>query len=424
MPLAVSAQSRTTYATAPSPTGQAGAGQSTGWPLIGAQLNSIPKPSWGSRWLQPSLGNWGSNWTSATPHPAVVRVIVPERDGTSYGSGTLVDVNGQYGLVLTNWHVVADGTGPVSVVFANGFRSAAQVAKLDRDWDLAALVVWKTDVQPVKLATAAPRPGEWLTIAGYGSGSYRASAGQCTQYVSPGTNLPAEMVELSTAARQGDSGGPIFNSRGELAGVLFGAGGGTTSGSYCGRVNQFLASVLPNGDTVPNMPASPTSPATPPPMVADARSMVPLPPRETPTPRSAHVEHAEESNPWDNPSSVEARYASRVPFQDTTFSSDRPAIASTSASNHSEPSHATWQDFTNHPQAGHIGTFLAIIGIAGMMVKGVCGAQSPAPAKAKKKPAKKAAKIVVDDDDDDFDDEDAEEDDDDFDEDEDEDDDE
>jgi hypothetical protein len=49
-----------------------------------------------------------------------------------------------------------------------------------------------------------------------------------------------EIVELSAAARHGDSGGPILNSRGEIAGVLFGEGGGRTDGSYCGRVQKFL----------------------------------------------------------------------------------------------------------------------------------------------------------------------------------------
>ncbi len=40
-------------------------------------------------------------------------------------------------------------------------------------------------------------------------------------------------------------GGPIFNSRGEMAGVLFGEGHGRTAGSYCGRVQWFLSSVVP-----------------------------------------------------------------------------------------------------------------------------------------------------------------------------------
>jgi hypothetical protein len=64
-----------------------------------------------------------------------------------------------------------------------------------------------------------------------------------------------ETVEVGVAARQGDSGGPIFNARGELAGVLWGAGGGRTAGSYCGRVRQFLASIVP---TAPNQ----TDPST------------------------------------------------------------------------------------------------------------------------------------------------------------------
>jgi hypothetical protein len=54
-----------------------------------------------------------------------------------------------------------------------------------------------------------------------------------------------EMVEVSAAARQGDSGGPILNDRGELAGVLFGSASGTTSGSYCGRVRWFLDPLWP-----------------------------------------------------------------------------------------------------------------------------------------------------------------------------------
>jgi hypothetical protein len=82
-----------------------------------------------------------------------------------------------------------------------------------------------------------------LTIAGYGSGSYRAVTGQCTQYVSPGGNQPFEMIELTAPARDGDSGGPILNSRGELAGVLFGSAFGRTTGSYCGRLRWFLGSV-------------------------------------------------------------------------------------------------------------------------------------------------------------------------------------
>jgi S1-C subfamily serine protease len=187
-----------------------------------------------------------SNPCNVTPHPAVARVIVPEGGVTSFGSGTLVDVREQYGLVVTNWHVVRDSCGVVKVVFPSGFRSDARPLKVDSNWDLAALVIWRPQIEPVKIASQPPRPGDVLTIHGYGRGQYRIATGRCTAYYAPHRNFPMEMVELDVEARQGDSGGPILNQQGEIAGVLFGAGQGTTLGSFAPRVSNFLASLAPD----------------------------------------------------------------------------------------------------------------------------------------------------------------------------------
>ncbi len=228
---------------------------------------------------------------SRTPHPAVARIIAQEKDGASFGTGSLIDIRGDHALVVTNWHVVRDANpNSIFVFFADGFQTAATVVKADRDWDLAALSIRKPPTAtPIAISRTAPRAGDWLCIAGYGSGDYRAAAGRCTQYVSPATNLPYEMVELAAEARQGDSGGPIFNEQGELAGVLFGSGQGTTSGSFAGRVLNFLQGVVPvetplvntaappSANPLTNAPAAdahlfaaapllPSDPTTPPPM--------------------------------------------------------------------------------------------------------------------------------------------------------------
>ncbi|NLS91116.1 MAG: trypsin-like serine protease [Planctomycetaceae bacterium] len=189
------------------------------------------------------------------PHPAVVRVVVAEGQTMSLGSGTLVAVRGRHGLVVTNWHVVRDARGPINVIFPDGFRSGASVLGTDADWDLAALAIWRPSVEPVRLSGRQPQVDDALTIAGYGSGNYRSSSGHCVQYISPGGNLPFEMLELSATARDGDSGGPIFNSQGELAGVLFGATRGRTAGSSCGQVARFLNSVALRFDDLSNPPA-------------------------------------------------------------------------------------------------------------------------------------------------------------------------
>jgi len=195
--------------------------------------------------------------------------------------------------VVTNWHVICDAAGAVTVAFPDGFRSQATVLAADRDWDLAALAIDRPPgVEPIPLAVVPPRPGDVLWIAGYGRGAYRASAGRCTQYVAPGRNLPFEMVELSTAARKGDSGGPILNARGELAGVLFGAGWGRTTGSYCGRVRWFLDSVDERFDRLrpePQMIAQVQPPAS--------TATEPRAPREPSEPREP-VEPREPRSRW------------------------------------------------------------------------------------------------------------------------------
>lgn len=185
--------------------------------------------------------------TGQSPHPAVVRIVAPGGDGTSVGSGVLVDVNPTQGLVVTNWHVVRDSRSAVLVQFPDGFQSSGTVVRCDADWDLAAVVIWKPPATPVPLAAVDPAPGEPLTIAGFGRGAYREETGRCTAYLSPGGAHPRQFVELEATARQGDSGGAILNGRRELAGVLFGQAEGRTMGSCSSRVRAFLASAGSTG---------------------------------------------------------------------------------------------------------------------------------------------------------------------------------
>ena len=196
---------------------------------------------------KPTAPRAGVRASANRPHPAVARIVVPEQGAISFGSGTLIDVRENFGLVITNWHVVRDASDTIEVKFPDGFMSKARALKVDSDWDLAALIVWRPQgIQPVSIAARAPRPGDPLTICGYGQGNYRCATGRCTQYYAPRLDFPRHMVELDVEARQGDSGGPIFNEQGELAGVLFGAGQGTTLGSFGGRVGAFLATLAPD----------------------------------------------------------------------------------------------------------------------------------------------------------------------------------
>ena len=179
-------------------------------------------------------------------HPAVVRIDVNGGNGAVYhGSGTLVATSGQGGIVITNWHVVRDATGEIMARFPDGLVANATVIKVDKTWDLAALVIARPNSEPVMISSTIPKIGDPLTIAGYGRGTYQQSSGRLIQFCAPGMTEPEDILEITTAARSGDSGGPIFAHDGTLAGVLFGSISGTTNGSHSGRVRGFLYSILP-----------------------------------------------------------------------------------------------------------------------------------------------------------------------------------
>jgi hypothetical protein len=322
---------------------------------------------------------WPEPVPKQTPHPAVVRVVATDRDGLSLGSGTLVDANDDYGLIITNWHVVRDAVGPIEVVFPDGFHSPARVVRTDREWDLASLLIWKPAVQPVPISTDPPRPGDRLTIAGYGSGNYKMQSGACTQYLAPAPGKPLEIVELAAAARHGDSGGPILNTRGELAGVLFGEGGGRTDGSYGGRVHQFLQLTANDLQKLPstNLAKSTSQPANnraPDPAIASAN----------PAARFAGAVLAADGETAAWPESAAEHIASRpAPVSGNSEGANRSAAArqlsiSGQPDRQVSANHSV-RDSTDHPSGrlqrlwsswgDEIKSFLAAFGVAALLLQ-------------------------------------------------------
>lgn len=190
--------------------------------------------------------------TSGQPRPVVARVTADVGNELHSGSGVLVAIRGQSGIVLTNWHVVRENRDGITVTWPDGSRSPAKVIARDHVWDLAALSTARPNAEPVTVAAQAPRIGDRLTIAGYGPrGVYLEQTGEVTQYLSPLRMSTKQFVEMRAAARDGDSGGPMFNGDGELAGVLFGQADGLTCGSCSTRVAAFLSAAKLAADPAP-----------------------------------------------------------------------------------------------------------------------------------------------------------------------------
>ncbi len=177
---------------------------------------------------------------------AIVRVFNAVGSGRAAGSGTLVDVGADHGLVVTCAHLFRDGSGTLSVAFPNQQTYAARLVKADAAADLAALVIAPPGVEPIAIAARYPRRGEPLVSCGYGGdGRLWCNRGQALGYVAAAPSRDVETLELSGTARLGDSGGPVLDQNHQLAAVLFGTNGRVVDGTYCGRVRSFLGELSP-----------------------------------------------------------------------------------------------------------------------------------------------------------------------------------
>ncbi|MDD3586993.1 MAG: serine protease [Thermoguttaceae bacterium] len=162
-----------------------------------------------------------------------------------YGSGVYVAELNDFGIVLTNWHVVSDAKGSILVKFPN-YESDGVVILADQVWDLAAIVIRKPPFLPVPISLEVPQIDERLWVGGYGQypelNGFKFQPAKVTRYMVLATQhgLPAETLALDAGVRQGDSGGPILNRYGELSGLIWGSDGKVTMGTFSLRLQAFL----------------------------------------------------------------------------------------------------------------------------------------------------------------------------------------
>lgn len=152
---------------------------------------------------------------AANARPSLVQIV---GDQGNLGAGTIWHSDG---LIITNAHVVGDGQ--FSVILSNGDLYPAQMVAYDRDQDLAAIAIQKTDLPTIPVGDSRQvRAGEWVIALGHPWGVRDSlTAGSV---IGMGSHLPElptgrEWLALSLHLRPGHSGGALLNVNGELIGV-------------------------------------------------------------------------------------------------------------------------------------------------------------------------------------------------------------
>ncbi len=183
---------------------------------------------------------------------ATVHVVVPidGEDGVySTGSGTVLDAD--RGLILTNFHVMADvegngdlynedgiaiiGVSPDNLRGTPVYKYVAELVRGTEEWDLAVLrIVGLLDdsqaALPANLGLIAIErgdseellPGDKLAVVGYpglGGSSITFTEGVVAGFLDENEDGVYEWIKTDTEINQGNSGGLTINNEGDFVGV-------------------------------------------------------------------------------------------------------------------------------------------------------------------------------------------------------------
>lgn len=155
-----------------------------------------------------------------------------KRTQASLGSGFIVDA--EKGLVVTNNHVVADAD-EVNIILQDDTSLRAKVIGMDPKTDLAVLQI-PTDKHPLKSVafgnSDSMRVGDPVLAIGnpYGLGGTVTSGIISARARNINSGPYDDFLQTDAAINRGNSGGPMFNMRGEVIGIntaIFSPSGGS-----------------------------------------------------------------------------------------------------------------------------------------------------------------------------------------------------
>lgn len=152
----------------------------------------------------------------------------------SSGSGFIITEDG---YIVTNYHVIENSTD-VEVTLDSGVTYTAQVVGGDESYDIAVLKVdpGEDKLQPVVLGTSSSlQVGDEIVAIGNPLGELTFSMSEgivsCVNREINVDGTPFNMIQITAAINEGNSGGPLFNIYGEVVGIVSAKYSSSSSGN-------------------------------------------------------------------------------------------------------------------------------------------------------------------------------------------------
>jgi len=159
--------------------------------------------------------------------PSVVKIVVQMDGGYAIGSGTIVTPDGR---VVTNAHVVGPKQAGqmVMVELIGGQKIPAKILAVNHDRDQAYLQLprivdkktGKTVAWPIsRFAQTAPREGDEVFAMGHPLGLPFTVTKGIVSGLGSRANMYVQYLQTDASITHGNSGGPLYNARGEIVGM-------------------------------------------------------------------------------------------------------------------------------------------------------------------------------------------------------------
>lgn len=161
------------------------------------------------------------------------------------GSGFILTADG---YILTNYHVI-ENSNSVKVTMYDGTSYDATIVGYDESNDIAVLKIDATGLTPVVLGDSDKlNVGDPVVAIGnpLGELTFSLTSGAVSalnREVTLSSNVTMDLIQTDCAINSGNSGGPLFNSHGEVIGIV--------SAKYSSSASSSSASVEGLGFAIP-----------------------------------------------------------------------------------------------------------------------------------------------------------------------------
>ena len=171
--------------------------------------------------------------------------------GMSQGSGFFISADG---YLVTNAHVVENGR-EFTVTMDDGRELEAKLIGADERTDLALLKVEGDSFSYVEFAKEEPKIGQWVIAVGnpFGLGGTVTAGIISAQGRDIGAGPYDNFLQIDAPVNRGNSGGPTFNTKGEVIGVntaIFSPSGGNVGIAFAipaSTVQEIISDLRDDG---------------------------------------------------------------------------------------------------------------------------------------------------------------------------------